>query len=63
MKKALEEMLTLESEFEDYYVEREFPIIGYKRMVLNARCIYYQNKHMILLAIDDITDHKAASME
>jgi hypothetical protein len=44
-------------------MEHEFPIIGKRRMLLNARRIAQEgsSKELILLAIEDITDQKEQS--
>jgi two-component system CheB/CheR fusion protein len=46
-----------DSEFNNYVVEHEFPVIGYHKMLLNGRKIETQSfrSPMILLAIQDIT--------
>ena len=43
---------------DDFKMEYEFPRIGYRKMMLNARRIYQEErgKEMILLAIEDITE-------
>jgi diguanylate cyclase (GGDEF)-like protein/PAS domain S-box-containing protein len=48
--------------FDDFEVEYEFPAIGRRTMLLNARKVYREaNKtEAILLAIEDITDRKKA---
>jgi two-component system CheB/CheR fusion protein len=56
----LEGVLSGNKLFEDYPVEHEFPEIGHRRMLLNARQIE-QEQHdqlgpLILLAIEDVTD-------
>ena len=47
---------------EDYEVERNFPVIGRRTMLLNAREVFNQrNAHrLILVAIEDVTDRRAA---
>ena len=46
--------------FDDYVVEHEFPDIGRRTMLLNARKVYrdINNTEMILLAIEDITERR-----
>lgn len=63
LRKLLEEILPENTAFNDYEVEHNFPDIGQKIMLLNARQIYRKaNKiEMILLVIEDIT--KARQME
>jgi hypothetical protein len=42
-------------------VEHDFPKIGHKEMLLNAQRIGAEDsqKHLVLLAIEDVTDRKA----
>jgi len=61
LRKLLGEILPKNEKFEDFVVEHEFPSIGRKRMVLNARKIIQKEidvKPMILLAIEDATSKK-----
>jgi PAS domain S-box-containing protein len=48
-----------------YEVERDFPIIGRRSMLLNAREIFNQRKsdNLILLTFEDVTDRRAAECE
>ena len=50
---------------EGFEVEREFPIIGWKTMLLNARKIFYEgnNSTSLLVAIEDVTDRRALERE
>src|SRR5271170_81729 len=49
---------------EAYEVERVFPIIGRRSMLLNAREVFNQGtQKLILLAIEDVTDQRAAERE
>ena len=56
----LEEIIPAQKLFDNYEVEHDFPDIGHKTMLLNARQIYREDvgTQMILLAIEDITEHK-----
>ena len=59
LKSRLAEILPFNTEFENFVVEYEFPDIGPKRMILNARKILQKEgalKPMILLAVEDVTD-------
>ncbi len=58
LRRLLEEILPQNSVFNDFAVEHEFPSIGKKKMLLNARTIIQQepNERLILLAIEDTTD-------
>jgi PAS domain S-box-containing protein len=49
---------------EAYEVERDFPVIGRRSMLLNAREVLSQKTHrLILLAIEDVTDRRASERE
>ena len=50
---------------EAYEVERDFPMIGRRSMLLNARelCFQKNSRKLILLAIEDVTDRRAAERE
>jgi PAS domain S-box-containing protein len=50
---------------EAYEVERDFPIIGRRSMLLNAREVFNQRNAstLILLTIEDVTDRRAAERE
>ena len=50
--------------FHDFEVEHDFPVLGPKTMLLNARRFPPDTKHpeLILLAIEDITAHKQAQV-
>jgi len=53
----LEKILPQRTTFDNFQVDHEFPVIGKRVMLLNAREIYGKKKEseMILLAIEDIT--------
>lgn len=60
LRQMLESVLSENKFFEDYPVEHEFPQIGHKKMLLNARQIEQEDHDpqgpLILLAIEDVTD-------
>jgi hypothetical protein len=63
LRKLLENILPKNTFFKGFEVTHEFPLIGKKIMILNARQIYIQEKlgsetfpPIILLAIEDVTD-------
>jgi two-component system, chemotaxis family, CheB/CheR fusion protein len=58
----LEEILPQKTSFQDFEVEHDFQGIGHRTMLLNARQIKQRGdgSQMILLAIEDITERKAA---
>ncbi len=61
LKKLLQEVLPHDEKFENFAVNHDFPGIGTKRMLLNARRIVQKEaggKPMILLAIEDVTEKK-----
>jgi diguanylate cyclase (GGDEF)-like protein/PAS domain S-box-containing protein len=60
LRKLLENILPMNTSFEDFEVDHDFESIGRKTMLLNARKIYREanNVEMILLAIEDITERK-----
>jgi PAS domain-containing protein len=57
LRQLLEEILPRNTAFNDFEVEHEFPHIGRKRMLLNARRILRKDNELkaILLAIEDTT--------
>ncbi|GAC1466825.1 MAG: hypothetical protein PVSMB11_02350 [Desulfuromonadaceae bacterium] len=62
LRVLFEEILPLATMFNGYEVEHDFPGIGRKTILLNARQIFRKNigSHIILLAMEDITDRKVA---
>jgi two-component system, chemotaxis family, CheB/CheR fusion protein len=60
LRKLLEELLPKNTQIEGFLMEHEFPTIGKRRMLLNARRIAQEGsrKELILLAIEDITNRK-----
>src|ERR1700683_1261669 len=50
---------------DDYEVEHQFPAIGKRTMLLNARKVFYEgNTHTtLLLGIEDVTDRRALERE
>ncbi|MDD2733366.1 MAG: PAS domain S-box protein [Desulfuromonadaceae bacterium] len=65
LRVLFEEILPLETVFNGYEVEHDFPGIGRKTILLNARQIFRENigSHIILLAMEDITERKRAEEE
>ena len=61
LKQLLEEILTKNTQFEDFRVEHEFPSIGHKVLLLNARRMTTDDggDRLILLAMEDITESSA----
>ncbi|MBI5606450.1 MAG: PAS domain-containing protein [Deltaproteobacteria bacterium] len=62
LRALLEVIVPTNTYFQDFEVDHEFPSIGPRNMLLNARRIYQegQGTQMILLAMQDITEHKRA---
>jgi formate hydrogenlyase transcriptional activator len=62
LRELLEEIIPKNALFNNFEVDHEFPVIGRRTMLLNARRIHQegQGTDMILLALEDITDHKRA---
>jgi diguanylate cyclase (GGDEF)-like protein/PAS domain S-box-containing protein len=60
LRELLEDILPKTAYFDDLEVEHDFPDIGKRIMLLNARKIYRDpnHTHLILLAIEDITERK-----
>ncbi len=58
--RALLEILPKETPFENVELDYEFPNIGRRTLLLNARRLYREGNHteMILLAMEDITQRK-----
>ena len=62
LRTLLEDVLPQNTTFNDYEVEHDFPGIGHRVMLLNARRIYREGIHteLVLLAIEDISDRNRA---
>jgi signal transduction histidine kinase len=62
LRELLEEILPQNTKFDDFEVEHDFPAIGRRTMLLNARRIYGEDKktNLLLLAINDVTERKEA---
>ncbi len=58
LRELLEEIIPEQSLFNDFMVDHDFPAIGHRKMVLNARMMKRRSgrNDLILLAIEDITD-------
>jgi PAS domain S-box-containing protein len=61
----LENILPSNQHFEDFEVEHDFPEIGHRTMLLNARRLSRREgtKDLILLAIEDVTERKRLEVE
>ena len=61
LRQALEEVLRKDARFEDFEIEHDFPRIGPRNLVLNARKLRHDSgQESILLAIEDKTEIKKA---
>ncbi|HXE95001.1 MAG TPA: response regulator [Dongiaceae bacterium] len=62
LRELLETILPQHTTFDNYEVEHDFATIGRRIMLLNARQIFRENigSHIILLALEDITERKLA---
>ncbi|RPH43376.1 MAG: PAS domain-containing sensor histidine kinase [Planctomycetota bacterium] len=60
LRQLLEEVLPKNTLFKDFQVEREFPNIGRKVLLLHARQVQFteMKEPMILLTFEDVTDRK-----
>lgn len=65
LRNLLENIIPRSSQFNSYEVMHDFPEIGKKTMLLNGRRIFQKNnrQQLILLAIEDITEHKQMQQE
>ena len=59
LRSLLELILPKHSQFDDFEVEHQFPRIGRRKVLLNARQVVSEDNRpkTILLAIEDITEH------
>ena len=57
LRNLLEDILPKKADLKDFVVEDDFPNIGHRKIILNARQIYQKGKgtNMILLAMEDVT--------
>jgi two-component system CheB/CheR fusion protein len=65
LRTSLDQVLSASAELENFEVKQDFPGIGQKVMVLNAKRIVLDGAgtKMILLAIEDITDRRRAETQ
>ena len=62
LRSLLGDVLEKNTEFESYKIEQDFPEIGHRTMLLNARKIQSDlGPELILLAIEDITHRDPAA--
>ncbi len=60
LRRLLEDIVPQSSTFDDFEVEHDFPSIGRKVMLLNARKLFSPGNRteMLLLAIEDVTERR-----
>ncbi len=65
LRRLLEDVLPQNAAFDDFEVVHDFPALGRKVMLLNARRVHRASNHVesILLAIEDITERRRAEGE
>jgi chemotaxis protein methyltransferase CheR len=65
LRTLLDEIIPHHTTIEEYEVEHDFPTIGRRTMLLNARKVFYDsnNSTSLLLAIEDVTERRALEHE
>jgi signal transduction histidine kinase len=65
LRKLLENVLLTDQQFQDFEVEHDFPKLGRRTMLLNARRLTRGkgDQDLILLAIEDVTERKRQEVE
>ena len=65
LRELLEDILSNNSHFNDFGITHNFPGIGEKVMLLNARRVFHKSKNeqLILLAIQDVTEERNKKLE
>ncbi|MCZ7361853.1 MAG: ATP-binding protein [Candidatus Methanoperedens sp.] len=58
LRMLLEDIIMKNNRIQNFEVEHDFPNIGRKTMLLNAREFYQDGAEMVLLSIEDITERK-----
>ncbi len=61
LRQLLDRIVPEHGVMENFEIEQNFPAIGHKNMLLNARKVFYENdaNTTLLLAIEDITERRA----
>jgi len=62
LRELLERLLPTNASFEDFEVDHDFPGIGHRIMLLNARRVMRsrsEGPELILLAIEDVTERRS----
>src|ERR1051325_6922963 len=64
LRTLLEDIVPMSSVFNDFELEHDFPVIGRRVMLLNARKMRQRNHaDLLVLAMEDITDRRRAEAE
>ena len=65
LRDLLENILPQNTRFDDFEVTHDFPGLGVRTMILNARRLYREGNHtqFLLLAIEDVTERRAREAE
>ena len=65
LRKALAEVIPQHTTIEAYEVEHDFPSIGRRTMLLNARKVFYEgnNSTSLLFAVEDVTERRTLERE
>src|SRR5512142_1079418 len=60
LRLLLEEIIPKHTTIEEFEVEHDFPTIGWRTMLLNARKVFYEgnNSTSLLVAIEDVTQRR-----
>jgi two-component sensor histidine kinase len=65
LHKLLEDIIPHHTTIEEFEVEKDFPTIGRRTMLLNARTVFYEgnNSTSLLVAIEDVTERRTLERE
>ena len=65
LRRLLEEIIPRHTTIEEFEVEHDFPTLGRRTMLLNARKVFYEgnNSTSLLVAIEDVTARRALERE
>ena len=65
LRKLLEDIIPHHTTIEEFEVEHDFPTIGHRTMLLNARKVFYEgnNSTSLLVAIEDVTQRRTLEHE
>src|SRR5664279_28539 len=65
LRELLDTIAKDDATIDGYEVDREFPVIGRRTMLLNVRKVYYEKgtHSTVLLAFEDVTDRRAVDRQ